>query len=142
MTDRTNHSLFLACVHLVRSGLVWSGKKFCLWVWSEGRNQQPSFCVWGHFAWCNKQPNTQPGDPRRSLLCYGYKMKGLSTRVWFFGFEICTIFLRVSVSVLENVVSEKMFRCQFRKIKSQEKNLGFSDFGLKKVSNLVLEYLV
>ena len=67
-TDRTNYSLFLACedIGLVWSSLVWK-KKFCLWVWSEGRNRQQFSCVWGHFAWCNKQPNTQLGDPRTSL---------------------------------------------------------------------------
>ena len=113
MTDRTNHSLFLACVHLVRSGLVWSGKKFCLWVWSEGRNQQPSFCVWGHFAWCNKQPNIQPGDPRRSLPLSFAMDKKWRDYLPEFDISVCTIFFWGS-------------RFQFWKTWSQKKCFGVS----------------
>ena len=52
-------------------------------------------------------------------------MEGLSTRVWHFGFGLRK---NVSVSVSKNLDSEK--------------NLGLSDFGLKKVSVLVSEFLV
>ena len=50
------------------------------------------------------------------------------------GFETFAIFLRVSVSVSENLVSEKKFRFRFRKIWPRKKSLGFGKVGLGKKS--------
>ena len=53
------------------------------------------------------------------------------------GLETFANFLRVSVSVSENVVSEKKYRFRFRKNLVSEKSLGFGfgKFGIvKKVS--------
>ena len=61
------------------------------------------------------------------------------------GLETFAKFLRVSVSVSKNLVSQKKSRFRFRKIWSQEKSIGFG-FGKiwsrKKVSVLVSENLV
>ena len=46
------------------------------------------------------------------------------------GLETFAKFLRVSVSVSENLVSEK--KSQFRNIWSRKKSLGFGEFGLRK----------
>ena len=57
------------------------------------------------------------------------------------GFVTFAKFLRVSVSVSENLVSEKKYRFRFRKNLVSEKSLGlgFGKFGLgKKVSVSVL----
>ena len=61
------------------------------------------------------------------------------------GLETFANFLRVSVSVSENVVSEKKYRFRFRKNLVSEKSLGFGfrKFGIgKKVSVSVSENLV
>ena len=61
------------------------------------------------------------------------------------GLETFAIFLVVSVSVSENLVSEKKSRSRYRKIWSRKKSLGIGigKFGLvKKVSVLVSENLV
>ena len=50
------------------------------------------------------------------------------------GFETFANVLKVSVSVSENLVSEKKSQFQFRKIWSQKNILGFGKFGLKKKS--------
>ena len=50
-----------------------------------------------------------------------------------FGFETFANFLRVSVSVLENLVSEKKSRYRFRKIWYRKKSLGIGfgqNFGI------------
>ena len=61
------------------------------------------------------------------------------------GIETFANFLRVSVSVSENLVSEKKSRFRFRRIWSGGKSIcfGFGEFGLrKKVSLSVSENLV
>ena len=59
------------------------------------------------------------------------------------GLETFAKFLRVSVSVLKNLVSKKKSRFRFRKIWSRKKSINFGNiWSRKKVSVLVSENLV
>ena len=50
-------------------GLIWSGKRFHLWMWSLWDSEQPFSCVLGLFRHGDNQP-TKPGDPSAIRVVY------------------------------------------------------------------------
>ena len=69
-----------------------------------------------------KIPQVSPGQPRAEIDISVSKL---------LGFETFANFLRVSVSVSENLVSEKKSRYRFRKIWYRKKSLGIGqNFGI------------
>ena len=62
--------------------------------------------------------------------------------MWHFGFEICTYFFEGLGFSFRKLGLRKNDSVSVSKNLDSEKNLGLSDFGLKKVSVLVSEFLV